>query len=193
VSVYPTAYCEACGTLAPCAMITLHQNVGVLIVRFPRMISGHLCKRCIDDNFWRMSVISFFFGWWGIISFFYTLFTLPMNVVAWLGTWSMPTIDDAIDESPHAAMGAGPEAPQKSGAGLDLLAIAGMVAGVGGVLTACFIGLIAMVMIFAPVEPQDPKSGVICLTTSCVMCGLPGLLGIAGGGYRLYTRQKQKA
>src|SRR5688500_8835840 len=144
MSVYPTAYCELCGTLAPCAMITLHQNVGVLIIRFPRVISGRLCKRCIDDNFRRMSAISFFLGWWGIISFFFTLFTLPMNVIAWLGTWSMPTIDDAIDESPHTAKVAAPEEAKKNGAGLDLLAIAGMVVGVGGVLTACFIGLIAM-------------------------------------------------
>jgi hypothetical protein len=37
-----------------------------------------------------MSLISFFFGWWGVISFFWTLITLPMNVITYIGALSLP-------------------------------------------------------------------------------------------------------
>jgi hypothetical protein len=66
------------------------QNVGVIVVRFPRTVRGLLCKRCISQYFWRMTAITFFFGWWGVISFFYSLVSIPMNVVNFLGASSLP-------------------------------------------------------------------------------------------------------
>lgn len=81
--------CEACGIAAPTRHVTFHQNVGLLILRFPSSVKGHLCGGCIDQYFWRMSVISLLFGWWGVISFFYTLVTLPMNVLTYLGAASL--------------------------------------------------------------------------------------------------------
>ena len=62
------------------------QNIGVLIMRFPKTVQGFLCKRCISKYFWNMTLVSFFFGWWGLISFFYTLFSIPQNIVVFLGT-----------------------------------------------------------------------------------------------------------
>ncbi len=83
-------HCQACGDAAPTKHVSFHQNVGLVILRFPSSIKGELCRGCIDKYFWRMSLISFFFGWWGFISFFWTLFTLPMNVITYLGALSVP-------------------------------------------------------------------------------------------------------
>ena len=188
MSGYPTAYCELCGALAPCAMITLHQNVGILIVRFPQTISGQLCKRCIDDRFWRMSIISFFFGWWGVISFFYTLFTLPMNVIAWLGTWSMPTVDDPLE--PPTITAAAPE-PASTGSGFAALAIVGAILGTIGVLIAIGGALIGIAMMLVPLHSDDPRSGALCMAMSGFICGLPGLFAVIGSTYHLFSRQKK--
>jgi len=40
-----------------------------------------------------MFLITLFFGWWGIISFFFTLVALPMNLVSYLGALSLPRPD----------------------------------------------------------------------------------------------------
>ena len=83
-------FCQACQANAPTRHVKFHQNVGLLILRFPSSIEGNLCRGCIDRFFWKMSTISFFFGWWGVISFFWTLVTLPMNVITYLGALSLP-------------------------------------------------------------------------------------------------------
>src|ERR1700679_1453819 len=78
----PVAYppCQSCGRSAPTKQVTLMQNVGLLIMRFPRTLRGRLCKACISKHFWEMTTITFFFGWWGIISFFYSLYSIPQNI-----------------------------------------------------------------------------------------------------------------
>jgi hypothetical protein len=78
------------------------QNIGAIIIRFPKTVSGELCKRCISSYFWKMTTITFFFGWWGIISFFYTLVSIPANIGNFLGARSLP------DEHPRALGGAPP-------------------------------------------------------------------------------------
>lgn len=83
-------YCQACTASAPTKQVTFHQNVGLVILRCPSSISGNLCRACIDKYFWKMSLISFCFGWWGGFSFFWTLGTLPMNVITYLGCLSLP-------------------------------------------------------------------------------------------------------
>jgi hypothetical protein len=74
--------CQVCGREGPTKQVTLMQNIGVLVIRFPKTLSGHLCKFCIDHNFFKMTLITGFLGWWGVISFFYTLVSLPVNFVA---------------------------------------------------------------------------------------------------------------
>ena len=37
-----------------------------------------------------MTTITFFLGWWGIISFFYSLVSIPMNIINYLGALSLP-------------------------------------------------------------------------------------------------------
>jgi hypothetical protein len=77
--------CQRCGRHAPVKQVTFMQNVGLLVIRFPKTVSGRLCKRCISSCFWSMTAISFFFGWWGVISFFYTLVSIPTNIVNYVG------------------------------------------------------------------------------------------------------------
>ncbi len=62
------------------------QNIGAVVLRFPRTIRGMLCRRCIDRYFWRMTTITFFFGWWGVISFFYSLYSIPQNIVVFVSS-----------------------------------------------------------------------------------------------------------
>ena len=61
------------------------QNIGLLVMRFDRSIRGALCKRCISHHFWRCQVLNLLFGWWGVISFFFTLIALPANLFVYLG------------------------------------------------------------------------------------------------------------
>ena len=59
-------------------------------MRFPKTLSGLLCRECITKNFWSYTLITFFFGWWGVISFFYTLIALPTNLFTFISTRSLP-------------------------------------------------------------------------------------------------------
>ncbi len=84
------ARCQACGRQAPVKQVTFMQNVGLLVIRFPKTVRGLLCKRCISQHFWSMTTITFFFGWWGLISFFYSLVSIPANIANYLGASGLP-------------------------------------------------------------------------------------------------------
>lgn len=81
--------CQACGRTAPTKLVTLRQNIGCLILRFPKTLRGELCKRCIEKNFWSMTMTTLFLGWWGVISFFYSLYSIPANIGAYLDAQSL--------------------------------------------------------------------------------------------------------
>ena len=76
--------------VGPTSVYAFMQNVGVIVIRFPKTIKGWLCKRCISSCFWRMTTITFFFGWWGVISFFYSLVSIPMNIANYIGASGLP-------------------------------------------------------------------------------------------------------
>ncbi len=82
--------CVACHQNAPTQHVTIWQNIGALVLRFHKKVSGNLCRNCIDKYFWEYTLITFFFGWWGIISFFFTLFILPSNVITFIGSRKLP-------------------------------------------------------------------------------------------------------
>jgi hypothetical protein len=211
--------------------VTFFQNIGLLVMRLSQTTRGLLCKKCIDETFLRTSLISFFFGWWGVISFFVTLFTLPLNVVTWLrslslpapnaalqaqGAWgsagpSAPALDaapydegagyrDAAAQMPHATPGALADpfarpvvsAPpkSKSGRGMDMLAIAAMVLGFLAIGSTVLITMVGMGMILDPIDSRSADSGIFCIVSSSLVCGMPGLLGFAAGAYRLWAKQK---
>ena len=90
ISVAPSGTCRMCGRHAPTKQVTFHQNIGALIMRFPKTISGQLCRDCIGKYFRSYTLTSLFLGWWGVISFFYTLVTIPMNIVTYLQARSLP-------------------------------------------------------------------------------------------------------
>jgi hypothetical protein len=66
------------------------QNIGVIVLRFSKTVSGQLCRTCVDEHFWSMTLITLFFGWWGVISFFYTVIALPMNVISYARSRTLP-------------------------------------------------------------------------------------------------------
>jgi hypothetical protein len=81
--------CQSCGLEAPTKYVEFYQNIGVIVLRFHKQIKGNLCKDCISKHFWPMTMITLFLGWWGVISFFYTLFALPNNIIRYLGSLSL--------------------------------------------------------------------------------------------------------
>ena len=58
-------------------------------MRFSKNAKGAFCKDCTNRFFWTYTGISLFLGWWGIISFFVTLFIIPNNIIRYLGTLSL--------------------------------------------------------------------------------------------------------
>jgi hypothetical protein len=105
--VQPQAYahgaagmCEACGVLGQTKHVNLIYNIGALVIRFHKTMSGQLCKRCISDYFWKYSLITMFLGWWGVISFVVSLVTLPVNAFYFLSSLGMSQPSDA--EYAHA-------------------------------------------------------------------------------------------
>lgn len=84
--------CQGCGIEAPTKYVSFHQNIGALIMRFPKSIEGRLCKSCIHKYFWSMTGTTFFLGWWGTISFIVTPFFLLNNVGRYLLCIPMPAV-----------------------------------------------------------------------------------------------------
>ena len=82
--------CQSCGAEAPLKQVSFHQNVGLLVVRFHSHVTGQLCRRCIDREFWQRTLITLFFGPWGIISLIFTPIILIGNVTQYLGALSLP-------------------------------------------------------------------------------------------------------
>lgn len=72
--------CQCCGVEAPTKYVSFHQNIGVLVMRFSKSISGNLCKSCIHNNFWSMTGTTAVLGWWGLISLIVTPFFLLNNI-----------------------------------------------------------------------------------------------------------------
>jgi hypothetical protein len=82
--------CQLCGRRAPTKQVTFMQNIGVIIMRFPKRLSGQLCRTCIGKTFQTYTLVTFFLGWWGVISFFYSLVSIPVNIVNYLGARDLP-------------------------------------------------------------------------------------------------------
>jgi hypothetical protein len=97
--------CQDCGVEAETKYVALYQNIGALVIRFPKSIEGNLCKSCIHRHFWSMSTTTFFLGWWGTISFIVTPFFLLNNFGRYLMCLGMsppppgaarPHLDEAV-------------------------------------------------------------------------------------------------
>jgi len=78
--------CQSCGRVAETKHVHYRQNIGVIIMRFSKNIDAFLCRDCSNKFFWPFTLTTLFLGWWGLISFFVTLFILPSNLFQYLGT-----------------------------------------------------------------------------------------------------------
>ncbi len=96
--------CQVCGLEAPTRQVVFYQNIGALVMRFHRKIDGHLCKRCINDHFWKMTGITTGIGWLGLHSLIIAPIFIINNLVRYVGALGMPAVPDnaqrpVIDES----------------------------------------------------------------------------------------------
>lgn len=82
--------CQMCGCYAPTKKVEFRQNIGALIMRFPRTLRGELCKACINKSFWKMTLITLFLGPWGVISLIMTPIFIIMNTVQYISALSLP-------------------------------------------------------------------------------------------------------
>jgi hypothetical protein len=99
--------CQSCGAEAPLKQVSFHQNVGLLIVRFHSHVTGQLCRRCIDREFWQRTLVTLFFGPWGIISLIFTPIILAGNVAQYLGALSLPRAGASVPMSATSSYGSG--------------------------------------------------------------------------------------
>ncbi len=81
--------CQICGTSGVTRKVTFSQNIGLLIQRRSLTVSGFLCKKCINREFTQKTLMSLFFGWWGVISFYVNVFYLLRNFFNFVPTIGM--------------------------------------------------------------------------------------------------------
>ena len=84
------SFCENCLCESPTKHVALHQNIGLIFMRLHKSVEGNLCRACIRKYFWQFTTITLFLGWWGVISFFMTLFILPNNLIRYLSSLGLP-------------------------------------------------------------------------------------------------------
>ncbi|MFH1509541.1 MAG: hypothetical protein ABID67_00105 [Candidatus Nealsonbacteria bacterium] len=88
------SFCENCGAYGPIKHIEFHKNIGLLIMRSQGSVKGYLCKNCIGHFFWEFTLITFFGGWWGVISFFITPFFIINNIFYYLVSLKLESIEE---------------------------------------------------------------------------------------------------
>ncbi|MCA9186897.1 MAG: hypothetical protein R3E01_09790 [Pirellulaceae bacterium] len=76
--------CQDCGVEADTKHVTFYQNIGALVIRFPKSIDGNLCKSCVHRHFWTMTGVTLVLGWWGMISLIVSPFFVLNNVVRYV-------------------------------------------------------------------------------------------------------------
>ena len=82
--------CEYCQRPAPTKYVAFGCNIGLIVTRLSKSVSGQLCKDCIRRFFWEYTLTTLFLWWWGVISFFRTLYLLPANIIDFASAWRLP-------------------------------------------------------------------------------------------------------
>jgi len=85
-----TSYCENCGQQAQLRFVDFYQNIGAIVLRFHKRVKGNLCRDCVEKYFWEYTGTTLLLGWWGIISFFASIMTIPNNIIRYLSVMNMP-------------------------------------------------------------------------------------------------------
>jgi hypothetical protein len=91
--------CQCCAMDVPTIKVGLNRHIGAIVFMFHKSLNGHLCKPCIKKLFWEYTPITFFFGWWGIISVIITPVVLINNIIVYLRSLSMETTSPAQSQS----------------------------------------------------------------------------------------------
>jgi len=84
--------CQSCGIEAPTRQACFFQNIGMLVMRKQRKISGLLCKKCIHRHFWKMTTTTLFLGPWGYISVVVSPIFIVSNVFNYVRASTMPSV-----------------------------------------------------------------------------------------------------
>jgi hypothetical protein len=93
------SYCQNCGLEAPTKYVRFFRIIGMLILLEIKSVKGDLCKKCINEYFWRFTGITLVLGWWGVISFVLTPFCLLNNVIRYIGTLGLEAPMDSLPKS----------------------------------------------------------------------------------------------
>ena len=101
--------CQSCCERRPTKHVVFYQNIGMLIMRSSKTVDGELCKDCIDQVFWKFTLITLVFGWWGMISLIVTPLFLINNIARFVGTMGMkpheiapPNPNPSAELTPHS-------------------------------------------------------------------------------------------
>lgn len=84
IPTHDKTQCDACAAVAPTRYTKFHANIGMLLARRQICIKGKLCKNCTNKYFWKYTLINFFLGWWGVVSFFATIIFILSNTFRYL-------------------------------------------------------------------------------------------------------------
>ncbi len=82
------------------------QHIGAVLMMFNRHVRGQLCRNCVNEHFARTTLVTSFFGWWGVISFFLTPIFLLHNVVRYLFCLGLKPVDEGSQRGMGLALAA---------------------------------------------------------------------------------------
>lgn len=74
--------CRICGG-GPAVGAGAGAHVGILVVMMLRRVDGPLCRDCGIAAVRRMSAITLWAGWWGLLSFIFGPLILLINLLNW--------------------------------------------------------------------------------------------------------------
>ena len=76
--------CQVCGSMRQTAPVTFNRNIGMIVLRQTRRISGNMCKTCLGKNYWQFMGLNLLLGPWGMISLIVTPIYLVTNTVSYV-------------------------------------------------------------------------------------------------------------
>jgi hypothetical protein len=72
--------CARCGARVPLRSVSFYQNIGMLVARQTKTVSGSLCGPCIRSTFWSCTLTTALVGWIGTFSIILAPIFILINV-----------------------------------------------------------------------------------------------------------------
>jgi hypothetical protein len=76
---------------------SFRSNVGMLVARQERSVTGLLCGRCFDEAYRSHQTTNWALGWWGVVSFGVTPMLLAANAFAHARLLRLPMVPEGAD------------------------------------------------------------------------------------------------